>query len=472
VKGKYVTFLFDPVGGRELPGTLHRQPDPLQPEGPGQWKVIRDAGSVELIAQVDGATTEIGKARWRDGSLEDLQAIAPHVVTDAQWRQVELALREHVKDPPKPAPAPRAYEHGLADVVATAVAEAEPPASTLRTYITFHLDLAAERTNRAMPGTVAYKPDDRPLPNDFVWKVVCDTTGGVVVSRKAGRKSRVVGTAHWAVPKREPASLGKLAHRRERRPGTPNENQWGWVEAALMAELAKPAAIAASVPIPDAPADANQLLEQLQANADDVRRRNRDAVATRRMVSWLLGSVLLVGAIVVTVLVTCRRQYRATAPIDAAPASPEQRIAAAPTFGDALALAMPAMTETDAPLSPAAIQLAHYKKLRWVDVSGAHATSHAQAVASPAAARGKLMCTAGDISDIARREVGGRWVYVGHLRSDDGERFAFAAVGTAGDLGNRMPARLCGAVVGSRGSTVALFGLFDLPENRMPVVEQ
>lgn len=107
MKASYVTFLFDPTSGGVLPGTVHRQPDPLQPEGAAQWKVIRDGGRVELIAQVDGATTEIGTARWREGTLEDLAPIAPHAVTDVQWRQVELALRANVKDVPKPVPAPK-----------------------------------------------------------------------------------------------------------------------------------------------------------------------------------------------------------------------------------------------------------------------------------------------------------------------------------------------------------------------------
>ena len=327
MKTSYVTFLLDPADGRVLPGTLHRQPDPLQPEGAAQWKVIRNGGRVELIAQVDGATTEIGTARWRDGNLEQLESIAPHVVTDAQWRRVEVALRDDGKDLPRRTPA---YEQRLDDHVATAL-----------------------------------------------------------------------------------------------------------------------------------------------ASADGVVQPSREAVAERRLVWLLFGSVLLVGAVTATVIVTCNRQYAAEhAPADARPQQLQERIAAAPTFGDALALATPAMIETAEPLSPAAIQLAHYTKLRWVDVSNAHATTHAQAVANPAAARGKLMCTAGEISDIARRDVDGRWVYVGHLRSDDGERFAFAAIGTGGDLGNRMPARFCGAVVGARGTTVALFGLFDLPENRMPLVEK
>lgn len=472
MKAKYVTFLFDPASGRVLPGTLHREPDPLQPEGPAQWKVIRDAGGVELIAQVDGATTEIGRARWRDGSLEDLAAIAPHVVTDAQWRQVELALRNSVKDPkaePKRAPAD---EQELDVPVAVAPASPRP---NVRTFITFHLDLAADRMNRAVPGTVAFKPDDGPLPNDFVWKVICDVHGAVSVLRKAGRKSRLVGTARWRVPAGQPASLGTLGDRVERKGSTPNENQWGMVEAALMAELAKPAAIAASVPIPDPPPGATRVLseeEKAQAYAQDVIRRNREAVAERRKVWLIFGAILLLAAGMVAGILTCSRRKETPPPPPPAPVPLEQRIAAAPTFGDALALVTPAMTATADPLSPAAIQLAHYTKLRWVDVSGADATSHAQAVANPAAARGKLMCTAGEISDIAQREVGGRWVYVGHLRSDNGERYAFAAVGTGGDLGDRMPARLCGAVVGSRGTTVALFGLFDLPENRMPLVEK
>jgi len=49
---------------------------------------------------------------------------------------------------------------------------------------------------------------------------------------------------------------------------------------------------------------------------------------------------------------------------------------------------------------------------------------------------------------------------------------AIVAVGTTGELIKRMTARFCGAVTGKSGSQVAMVGMFDLPENRSPVVEQ
>ena len=49
---------------------------------------------------------------------------------------------------------------------------------------------------------------------------------------------------------------------------------------------------------------------------------------------------------------------------------------------------------------------------------------------------------------------------------------AFVALGTTGDLIKRSRTKFCGAVIGAAGDAVLLVGMFDLPENRGPIVEQ
>jgi hypothetical protein len=90
----------------------------------------------------------------------------------------------------------------------------------------------------------------------------------------------------------------------------------------------------------------------------------------------------------------------------------------------------------------------------------------------PDAERGKRMCAEGVIEKIERMDVDRRKVFVGRLRQADGDTIAFTALGTTGDLIKRASAKFCGAVTGTTGDAVAIVGLFDLPENRSPLVEQ
>lgn len=73
---------------------------------------------------------------------------------------------------------------------------------------------------------------------------------------------------------------------------------------------------------------------------------------------------------------------------------------------------------------------------------------------------------------IERRDLDRGKIFVGGLRQADGDAVAFTSLGTTGDLIKRASAKFCGAVTGIEGDAVVLVGLFDLPENRTPLVEQ
>ncbi|CAN5910112.1 hypothetical protein BH11MYX3_BH11MYX3_31160 [soil metagenome] len=147
--------------------------------------------------------------------------------------------------------------------------------------------------------------------------------------------------------------------------------------------------------------------------------------------------------------------------------SPEVQVAHAATFAQAIEMARPAFVDTTEELGAGARLLAHYAtaKLRWSEVDVPAETTIRQPD------RGKRLCATGEIRQITRRELNGRTVHVGRLRTADADEVAFVAVGTTGDLVERSAGRLCGAVLGKSGSAVSILGMFDLAENRMPLVE-
>lgn len=147
----------------------------------------------------------------------------------------------------------------------------------------------------------------------------------------------------------------------------------------------------------------------------------------------------------------------------------------ADSFSDAFALAKPTMTGSET-LSPGAMLFTRYaaSKLRWEDVDVAAETSFAHVLKDPEAERGKRMCADGEIAaiEIQHRDVDARKTFEGTLRLSDTDAVAFLAVGTTGDLIRGSKARFCGVVTGMWSTSVALVGMFDLPENRTPIVEQ
>lgn len=354
-------------------------------------------------------------------------------------------------------------------------------------YVTFLLDLAAERENRAIAETVRSRPDPARLPTTaFHWKVVCDAAGTVSIFGLVRGKSKLIAATTWST-----AGLGAL---RQREPTVPTGPQWGFVAAALEAELAKrvasgePADPTLLEPVSDV--EGSYLSGADRASLDTTFRYNEPvrppaAKPRGRTLPWI---ALGLGMIAVTIFVLVRRdrakQTAVTAPAPtsvaasaprsssppSAPAPPtdppptrEAQIAAAPTFTAAIALA-----KSD----PTGAALAYYPRLTWAEVDVPAETSIGHVQKDAEAERGKRMCAEGVIERIERRDLERRKLFVGRLRQADGDAVVFTALGTTGDLVKRSPAKFCGAVTGRDGDAAVLVGMFDLPENRTPLAEQ
>ena len=119
-------------------------------------------------------------------------------------------------------------------------------------------------------------------------------------------------------------------------------------------------------------------------------------------------------------------------------------------------------------------KLARYAstKLVWADVDGADETTVPLVLKDSDRERGKRLCTSGQIVDIERRDVDQRPVHVGALRTSDGDDVRFVATGSTGLLVKRSDAKLCGIATGRDGKAAVIVGMFDLPENRAPMVER
>lgn len=202
--------------------------------------------------------------------------------------------------------------------------------------------------------------------------------------------------------------------------------------------------------------------------------------AGRAMVMWLLGLGFMIGG---TGLVVARgaapprppRATKATPPPEAV--SRLRTMFAAPSFGEALAIATPEMTDAtvERPDDGAALFVTYAStRLRWEDVDGEPETSTGRVMKEPAAERGKRMCASGELlSIVVRAPTGGRSkTYVGQLRTMSGDVVTFVAVRSTGDLVKGSAGSICGIVTGKAGETSSLVGMFDLPENRSPVVER
>ncbi len=345
--------------------------------------------------------------------------------------------------------------------------------------MTFLLDLGAERDNRAIPDSVHYTPDPQRFPHSgFFWKIVCDADGTVSIRVNVGGKLRLIAAAHWD---------GTLETLRQRDPNVPTGPQWGFVTAALEAELIKrlasgePADPDLLDPISDE--DARYLKGADPAKLDTTNRYTTPvqsaAKPNRGLTPPWIALFIAMAAVTIVVMVKRDKQEAAPpptpAPVEVAPtamptpappppsAPIEAQVAAAPSFSAAIALA-----KNDA----SGTLLARYPKLTWAEVDGPAETSIGHVQKDAEAERGKRMCTEGVIEKIERTDVDRRKVFVGRLRQADGDVVAFTALGTTGDLVKRSSAKFCGAVTGANGDDVALVGLFDLPENRSPIVEQ
>jgi hypothetical protein len=206
-----------------------------------------------------------------------------------------------------------------------------------------------------------------------------------------------------------------------------------------------------------------------------------------------MGKLLAVVALVP--MVACGRHESADPPEVGAPlvAKPSLPAAAPPahsattaeiiahmSYADALALALPHMTDTTNEDSSGTEVMALWasSRMAWADVGVAQdETSWALTMKDSDAARGKRLCTTGQVVQIkVEKTTEGGKVYVGLTMSNGGNIFRFTGVRSSGALVAESYARFCGVVTGrydysnsagGTGHAVSLVGMFDLPENKV-----
>jgi hypothetical protein len=357
-------------------------------------------------------------------------------------------------------------------------------------YVAYLLDLT---TTRVVDGSVEHAPSPMLPSNGFAWKIVCDTAGTVVVRGMVNNRVVPLATARWT---------DSLVERKQRDADAVNEHQWALVETTLRERLAiasssRPAPIE---PILEPSIDLDHLPEPVspeRASEIDARLRERRRAGkpqaapaspsdkqvapgwharNRSRKRWELVSGITVGGGLIALFGYaiyadhCRSSSKPedkavvtkAVPIDAAVAKPltiDQRVAAAPSLPEALALAKPISTPLVARYAVA--------KLRFAEVDATE-TTLALVEKDFKAELGKRMCATGEIRRIERADMDNRKVFVGELMTKEQDRVTFLAVGTTGDLVKRSTARFCGVVT----DKLQLVGMFDLPENRAPAVEQ
>jgi hypothetical protein len=331
--------------------------------------------------------------------------------------------------------------------------------------------------------------------------------GKVIVAALVDGRVQVIAAARW---------YGSLAERKPKDPKTPTPYQWNLVEAALRAELARRAEMhdrSAEPPVSNAQliededeedldylpvraprekGDGLASLDRAEARVGKGAERTREQEARKHQRTRLLlifgGCTAMAAFLVIPMAVDCSEQTRTQAAasgthspaVEAPPpppppieASVEDRIGNAASLAEAIALARPEMASTSGDVARGGWLLAGYgAKLRWADVDVEPETTIGHVLKDAEAERGKRMCAAGTLRSIERRDLERRKVYVGRLEIADGDAIAFIAVGTTGELVKRSAARFCGVVIGKAAEAVSMVGMFDLPENRSPIVEQ
>jgi hypothetical protein len=359
-------------------------------------------------------------------------------------------------------------------------------------YVTFLLDLAGEGENRAIEWSVRHAPaaDVKPTTG-FVWKVTCDAAGNVIIGALERGKLRVIATARW----RELT----LSSFKQAEPNVPTAYQWNLVEAAVTALQIKRAAEEPPIPGPteNIKAIEAKLTSRDRDWGDDVgpphaRVPSADGSRKRRAVLALgaIGGTVISLGVVGGVLATRKTNPQAKAtpttppplavptelasppPPPPKPVTIEDKAGWATSFTQAVQIARPQMTDTTDEIGPGEALLARYPKAVWADVDVPAETSVPLVLKDPERERGKHVCASGTIERIERRDVDQRRVYVGRLVTQEGDAVAFVALGTTGELVKRSTGTLCGVATGRAGDAAKLVGMFDLPENRTPLVEQ
>jgi hypothetical protein len=148
------------------------------------------------------------------------------------------------------------------------------------------------------------------------------------------------------------------------------------------------------------------------------------------------------------------------------------------SLAEAIEVVRPSMSDAIDSWSEGGIALAAWaiQHLRWPDVDiNKNETSFALVKKDSDAARGKKMCTAGELVQIAKEGAGDTTIYTGLLINAYGNIYSFYVAGDTGELVANSRARLCGVVIGTydyhnsgggMGHAVAVVGMFDLPQNK------
>jgi hypothetical protein len=359
-------------------------------------------------------------------------------------------------------------------------------------YVTFLLDLTAmaEGTIRHVEGSLKFRPDPQTRPaNAFAWKVTRDSNG--IVAVRALRDKRLVLIAHAKF------TTTKLVDR-EQNGNEPTMHQWHSVEECIRMALAERVDKGGDDDVISEPIDTSEMKgmkesgpSYVEAVATEIRRDKQRKHARQNQGPLVLGglAVMVVASAGVYFAVgrSAKRSMSSTAsptpaavpaptpePVSAPTSIPEEvttPVARTETLDDAFAAARDTLVPDQAMSTAGLDTLASYP-LRWRDVDVASQTTLAKVEKDPSAEQGKRVCAEGTIERITKKELGSRAHFTGALVTSSGDRVVFLAAGSTGELVKRDRAKLCGVVTGTSDGATAVFGMFDLPENRNPVVEK
>ncbi len=146
------------------------------------------------------------------------------------------------------------------------------------------------------------------------------------------------------------------------------------------------------------------------------------------------------------------------------------------TLGEAITMIKPSMTDETDKISDGALLMAKWSMnhLQWSDLKALPDSSKSLVMKDADEQRGKKICVAGRVIEIAGEKVGDQKVYEGGMFTGSGDIYRFIAVKSTGTLTEKSSGRFCGVVIGRQdyGNSVGgvahavfLVGMFDLPEN-------
>lgn len=421
----FITFDLDTTTGATWKVSTSREQALRARTSARTWQVVLVGTTVRVFGLVDHRIVLIGRAVRRAATLEHTSTAHPALSNDHQWRVVEKAMAHA-----------RAQAHVRLDE------KPRPP-----------IEMTGGVHGMRSPNTaIVYPPPTRGITKRhyLVTSVGVFVFAGLVYAMV--RASKLVDELPlWG----------------------------GHVVFAPLAMLIAPISIVAGILV----------LSSRHAIEDNERRRATGRVhpgplAAKGIALLFLGSLLAVYPLVMlrfaqhfepdaatriaqTALPTPPPPPRAATP-DASHAGPP-----IPTLAETLARVEPQLG--DGARNRGAWELARYasQHLAWRDVIVTDVETTIPLVLKDSdLERGKRLCATGSLADIEREDLDRRPVFVGVLRTADGDDVHFIAVGSSGSLVKRSTATVCGIVTGRAQKAVVLVGMFDLPENAQPAVER